>query len=396
MKNQKLFRLTGGLFMSKTNRFNILSAILIGVIFFSGNIIYAGDSLTLYTPYTKISVPPGESINYTIDIINNSNSRKNADISIAGIPKGWIYFLKSGGWTIGQLSVLPGERKSIDLKVEVPFKVEKGNYRFRILAGAFGSLPLTVNVSQQGTYKTEFTTSQSNMQGNVGSTFTFNADLKNRTAEKQLYALLTDAPLGWNVTFKAKYKSVTSVDIEANSTENITIDIKPPDNIGVGTYEIPVKASTNSTSATVSLQVAITGSYKMELTTSNGLLSSNITAGDEKQVVLLVKNTGSLDIADVEMSASTPASWDVTFEPKKISDLIAGKESNVVATIKAGKKAIPGDYMVNINAKTSSVSSQASLRIAVKTPMLWGWIGVLIIIIAAGSVYYLFRKYGRR
>jgi uncharacterized membrane protein len=32
----------------------------------------------------------------------------------------------------------------------------------------------------------------------------------------------------------------------------------------------------------------------------------------------------------------------------------------------------------------------------VKTPMLWGWVGVLIIFIALGSVYYLFRKFGRR
>jgi uncharacterized membrane protein len=28
--------------------------------------------------------------------------------------------------------------------------------------------------------------------------------------------------------------------------------------------------------------------------------------------------------------------------------------------------------------------------------MLWGWIGVLIIIFALGIVYFLFRKYGRR
>ncbi len=55
------------------------------------------DSISLYTPYTRISVPPGESIDYAIDVINNSSKIINADISIAGIPKGWTYDLKSGG-----------------------------------------------------------------------------------------------------------------------------------------------------------------------------------------------------------------------------------------------------------------------------------------------------------
>ena len=64
--------------------------------------------------------------------------------------------------------------------------------------------------------------------------------------------------------------------------------------------------------------------------------------------------------------------------------------------IKADKKAIPGDYVTNIEARTPETSSKLSFRISVETPLLLGWIGVIIIIIALGTVYYLFRKYGRR
>lgn len=83
-------------------------------------------------------------------------------------------------------------------------------------------------------------------------------------------------------------------------------------------------------------------------------------------------------------------------DPKQIDKLQAGKAAQVFATIKAHKKAIPGDYVTIIDAKTPEVSSKVSFRISVETPMLWGWIGVLIIIVALGGVYYLFRKYGRR
>jgi len=354
------------------------------------------DSVTLYTPYTKISVPPGESVDYSIDVINNSHQLKNVDISLEGIPKGWNYVLKSGGWTIGQVSVLPGERKSLSLKVEIPFKVNKGSYRFKVLAGGIGSLPLIVVISEQGTFKTELTTGQSNMEGHANSTFTFNANLKNRTADKQLYALMANAPRGWNVVFKSNYQQVTSVNTEANSTQAITVEIKAPDKTEAGKYKIPVSAATSSSSADLELEVVITGSYNLELSTPTGLLSTDITAGDQKRVELIINNTGSSELTDIKMEYTAPIKWEIVFDPNKVDKLQPGKVAQVFATIKADKKAIPGDYVTNIEAKTPEVSSKASFRISVETPMLWGWIGVLIILVALGCVYYLFLKYGRR
>ena len=96
------------------------------------------------------------------------------------------------------------------------------------------------------------------------------------------------------------------------------------------------------------------------------------------------------------MSANKPADWEVTFEPSKIDALKAGETSTVMATLKASKKALPGDYVTTIMAKTPEANADAQFRVAVKTPMIWGWVGVLIIIATIGVVYYLFRKYGRR
>jgi uncharacterized membrane protein len=354
------------------------------------------DSVTLYTPYTKISVPPGQSIDYVVDIINNSKEVRDAEISLAGLPRGWNYDLKAGSYNIRQISILPRERKNLNLKVEVPLKVNKGSYRFRIVAGGYGELPLTVIVSEQGTYKTELTTQQANMEGNSSATFTFNATLKNLTADNQLYALMANAPVGWNVTFKANYKQATSVSVDPNSTTNISIDVDPPDMIPEGAYKIPVRAVTSSTSAALDLEVVVTGSYFMTLTTPTGLLSTTITSGDEKRLELVVNNTGSSILKDVKLTAETPVNWTVTFDPKKVDKIEAGGKAQVFATIKASKNAIAGDYVTNIEARVPEVSSKASFRVSVKTPLLQGWIGIFIIIIALGSVYYLFRKYGRR
>ena len=274
----------------RTNYF-LLFAILLGVIPMSYT--HANDSIPksviLYTPYTKISVSPGASIDYSIDLINNTDQLTNANLSVSGLSSSWKHEMKSGGWSLSQLSVLPKEKKTFNLKVEVPLKVNKGNYHFVVYAGN-AKLPLDVVVAQKGTYQTEFTTDQPNMQGNSKSTFTFSATLKNQTADQQLYALMANAPRGWNVVFKPNYKQATSAQVEANSTQNVSIDITPPANVEAGSYKIPVRAATGTTSAELELEVVVTGSYQMELTTPRGLLSTDVTAGDVKKIELEVLN----------------------------------------------------------------------------------------------------------
>lgn len=354
------------------------------------------QSLELYTPYSRISVSPGQTINYSINVINNSSSTRSASLSVTGLPDGWTHTLKSGGWQVSRISVRPKKEESLSLQVVVPLKIDKGTYRFHVRASGYDDLPLTVEVSKEGTYKTAFSTKQSNLKGAANSSFTFKATLKNATADTQLYALTARPPRGWSVDFKASYKQVASVKVNPNQTQNITIDVNPPDQAAAGTYKIPVLASTANTSAGFELEVVVTGSYDLSLSTPTGRLSADINAGHEKKVELSVKNTGSAPLKDITMNATTPVDWSVSFDPKKIDRLPPGRTSKVMATIKASKDAIAGDYVTSMQAKTAETSAKANFRISVKTSALWGWLGILIICLALGSVYYLFKKYGRR
>jgi uncharacterized membrane protein len=368
----------------------------LGIVSFRAFSDSSADSVLLYTPYTRITVAPGESINYSIDIINSGSELKNLGLSVSGLPKDWRYSLKAGSWSIQQITVLPKERQSLSLTVEVPLKVNKGTYRFAILAGENIRLSLSLTIVEQGTFETAFTAQQANMEGHSKSIFTFNAVLNNRTGEKQLYALRAVTPRGWIVTFKPNYIQATSVEVEPNTTKDIQVEIDPPENVAAGTYLIPVSAVTGATSASLNLEVVITGSFGMELSTPTGLVSSGITAGDQKRIDLVVKNTGSSALTGAEFSAQAPVNWEVTFDPKRVERIEADSTAQVTAIIKAVKRSLAGDYIINIDAKVPEVSSRLIFRISVRTPMLIGWLGILIILAAAGSVYYLFRKYGRR
>ncbi len=372
----------------------LLSAIL-GIVAISTQSILAAGDIEIYTTNTKISVPPGESVDYSIDVINTSQETKRCNIRISGVPKSWTYIFKSGAYHVEQIAILPGETKKLSLKIEVPLKVNKGNYQINVYAGSV-SLPLVINVSKQGSSKTEFTTEQANMEGHSKSTFSFNTNLKNRTGEKQLYSLKSKTERGWQVNFKPNHKQATSVEIEPNSAKDITIDITPPQNVAEGTYKIPVIATNNLTSAELELEVVVSGTYDIVLNTPQGLVSTKITAGDEKKIELVVSNTGSAVLSDVKLSAGKPSGWEVSFEPSEVPNIVAGGSTHIIATVKADKNAIAGDYVLNMNANAPEVSSKLAFRIAVKTPMIWGWIGIFIILLAIGSIIYLFRKYGRR
>jgi len=366
------------------------------IIQFQHSVLASNDSLEIYTPYTKVSVSPGSTVNYSIDIINNGAETQNQTIYITNMPRLWSYTLTADGLNINKLAVLPSAKKTLSLKVEVPYQVKKGDYTIYAKMGNGVSLPMIINISSAGSNETELTCDQKNMQGTSKSNFTFSAVLKNKTPNKQQYALMASPPRGWSVAIKPNYQQATSTEVDANGTKNISYEIKAPSNVKAGSYKIPVKAVSGSTSAEMELEVVITGTYEMLFTTPTGLLSANITAGDEKKVELLIKNSGSTKLENIELSASKPKNWEVSFDNNKIESLEPGASTTVFASIKADKKAIPGDYITQITAKTSEVNEQISFRIMVKTPMLIGWIGVFIILIAIGGVVFLIKKFGRR
>jgi uncharacterized membrane protein len=372
----------------------LMAALLCAMLAMPAASAFAAGS-KVYTPYTDLSAPPGETLNYSIDLINDTGDIVTAAISFSA-PAGWTYELTAGGNNIRQISVRPNDTQSLNLTLHVPLEVDKGDYSFQLNAGAFGTLPLKVNVSEKGSYKSELEVDQPNMQGHSDSTFTYSLRLNNRTASKQTYALTAEAPTGWDSKFTVDGKDVTSVDIEAGASKTISFSLTPSEKAKADTYKVAVHAASGSSNADAEVEAVITGTYAMTLTTSDDRLSADVTAGHERKLELIVKNTGSADLTDINLTSTPPANWEVSFEPKTINSLKAGESKPVTATIKASGKALAGDYVVGLTADGSEKSADVAIRMTVKSSVLWGWIGVLIIVVVIGGVYGLFRKYGRR
>ncbi|WP_010268565.1 COG1470 family protein [Paenibacillus senegalensis] len=369
---------------------------LLGALLIAAPQTSAAASLELYTPYTDLSVPPGESLSYSVEIINRGSETQRVPLALDTNGHTWETDLTAGGRNIRQISVKPGEQQTVNLTLQVPLEVDKGEYQFVLRAGDAASLPLLINVSEQGSYSTEFEAEQANMEGHADSSFKFSTTLRNRTAEEQTYSLTSAAPAGWTVRFSSGGNNVTSVTVEPNASQTVSVDITPPQTIEAGTYQIPVQAANNATSAETMLEVVITGTYDLKLSTASERLNAEVTAGSERRLDLVVTNNGTAELDEISLKAQTPMNWEVTFEPAAIPTLAPGATANVQAVIKADNKALAGDYVVGLTAQTAQKSSEAAIRVAVKSSVLWGWIGVLILLGVAAGIYGLFRKYGRR
>jgi uncharacterized membrane protein len=351
---------------------------------------------TLYTPYVNLSASPGDTIRYSIDLINDAGTIQTADVSLNTNGHNWKYELTAGGHNIRTISVLPDEQQTLNLALTVPHEVDKGEYTFTLIAGVFGNLPLKVNVLEKGAYKSDLTVDQPNMQGHSDSKFTYSLKLNNQTADKQQYALTAETPAGWEARFTADGNSVTSVEVEAGASKTVTLALTPAENAPADTYKINVYAASGSSSTSAEVEAVITGTYGLTLTTADERLSASVTAGKERKLELVVKNTGSADLTDISLTGTTPANWEISFEPKTISSLKAGESKPVTATIKSSDQSLAGDYLVGLTASAAEKSANTSIRMTVKTSVLWGWIGVLIVLAVVAGVYGLFRKYGRR
>ncbi|WP_170841101.1 NEW3 domain-containing protein [Salibacterium halotolerans] len=361
---------------------------------------YAVNGFELFSPYSGVSVTPGETVNYDIKAINDTGAIQKADLSVNGLPQGWSYNLTAGGFQVDSLNVQPGSQQSLALELEIPLEVEKGTYEFEIQAananGPDDTMNLSVTVQEQGIYQTEFTSAQPNLEGDSETKFRYQATLRNRTAQEQVYAMEASAPEGWTVQYESGGESVSSVSVASNQEKTVTVIATPPNQIEAGSYSFDVTASAGGTSSSQTFQADVTGQYGLELSTPSGQLNTSLNIGGSQTMELIVKNTGTIPLNELSLSAQSPPDWNVSFEPASIPVIEPGSQQSVQATVNASGNAITGDYVSTITAESAQASDSIDTRMSVQKTSVWGWVSVAIIILAAAGIYFIIRRYGRR
>lgn len=367
---------------------------------------YAAGGLALTTDYPGMSVKPGDSLNIPISLDNTSGSGMDADVSIASLPEGWEGYLQGGSYQVNRVHVKSGEGgASVTLHLTIPKDLAEGTYQAVVQAssanGASDSLALSFQLNSQKAGAGSFTSEYPKQEGASGTSFSFSTTLINNGLTTKSYSLSSNAPAGWNVSFtpSAESTKIAGIDVESGQSKGITVSVVPPEGIAAGTYDISCSAVSADETLKTDLQVVITGTYGLTLTTPDGRLSFDAYSNKASDVTLNVTNTGNVDLENVAINSSAPSGWTVTYsnlEENVISSIPAGTTTEVIAHVEPGSDAITGDYITSFTASSDAVSASADFRVSVKTRTLWGIVAIAIILATAGSLGYVFRKYGRR
>ncbi len=161
-------------------------------------------------------------------------------------------------------------------------------------------------------------------------------------------------------------------------------------------YPIKVLASAPGQRAEADLAVEITGTFDLLLTTPDQRLNAEAVAGRATTLNLLVANEGSAPLMGVDLTATPPSGWDVTFDPEVIEQIAPGQTADVTATITPAGEALAGDYRITMRASVPEANDQIEIRTTVNTSALWGFVGVGIIAVAFAGLAAVFRRFGRR
>lgn len=348
-------------------------------------------------------------MDFPLNFESLSGDSYDADLSVESIPDGWTGYFKSETSQISKIHISPSdnasseqEDSSVSFSLTLPDDTEEGVYDVQLKADAGGqdtdTLNLEVTVDENETTQGSFSSEYPEQQGAAGTSFSFDTTIVNNAGTAQSYSLSAEAPSGWQVSFTPSGESsqVASMSVDAGSSKGLTVAITPPETIKEGEYTIPCTAISANEKLSTELKVTITGSYELEVSTPSGNLSLDAYADNEKDFTLSIKNTGNVDLNNINLTSSAPTDWDVEFDQSTIDTLEAGASVEVTANITPDKNAITGDYVATITASNEEATADAQFRVSVKTHTSWGIFAIVVIVILLACLGFIFKKYGRR
>lgn len=358
----------------------------------------AVPGLELSTPFPAVVVEPGGTASFDLRI--DVTQARRVDLAVDGVPQGWEARFRGGGLVIDGVFVEPDEEPDLTLNITVPDDATAGDQSVTVTATS-GSLTetlrldLRVQVAAAGAVVLESDFPE--LRGPSDATYTFNLDLRNETPGEITFALAASGPQGWNVTaVPAGQSQATSTTVAGGGSGRVTVTVTPASDVAAETYPIVVQAVGGGKTAEAELRVVITGTYRMNVTTADDVLSATANAGSPTTISFVIQNTGTAPLAGVTLAPTTPRNWTLTFDPETVGEIAPGATATVTGTVTPANAAIAGDYEVSVRASTEETSDTVAIRVRVETPQFWWIVGVGLILLTFGALYWVFRTYGRR
>ena len=361
--------------------------------------------IALYTDYSGIAVAKGETVQMDLTLENKGRTDENMDVRITSVAKDWKATLKGARYRVTGMYVPNGKTKTLALTLEPDKGIGPGKYTFQFEAKtADGKLTsnhtLSVEVQERrvGADNIQINAAYPVLRGQTDSKFEFSLEVTNKSEMERTFNLAAVGPEKWEINFKPAYeqKQISSIRVKEGANQTVAVEVTPVQNAASGEYPILVRISSGDSKAEVKLTVNLTGTYRLDAGTPNGILSLEAYAGKPVTFSLFVRNNGSAVNRNISFSSFKPENWETAFKPEKIEALAPGAMKQVEVTVTPGRQSLVGDYSVGIMTTGEKSDKTVKMRVTVKASSAWGWIVIGIILLVIAGLSFLFIKMGRR
>lgn len=363
-----------------------------------------GDaSLYAMTPYTGLVVTSGKRYEFEVTLENKSRLIRQVELGVTELPAGWAAYFDASGRNITDLLVKPEGIVYCKFVITVPEDTQSGIY---LVTSSYSdetgtqdiTYKLTVDNEQQSDLRGKLDVQFPELTGPSGAVFTYRVTYRNSSSANQSFSLASQTPEGWNVSFKPMYesKTVASIVVDAYGTQVLDVEIAPPANVEAANYTVPIAFISEAETITTELALRIEGAFGLTVSTPDGRLNADAYAGKETLLPLVVTNSGTAQLRDIALANTLPQAWSASFDTPVIPSLEPGESVAVQLALKPASRAITGDYIVTVVGSNYGVRSAAEIRVMVKTPVYWGFVGLACIAAVLVFISVVFRKFGRR
>jgi uncharacterized membrane protein len=255
----------------------------------------------------------------------------------------------------------------------------------------------------------DLTTQYPVLSSYAGVSFGYDVNLNYKGSGSKVFDLKATVPQGFNYTITPGYgsegKEIAAIRLDGTKgyADSVKISVTPyawqvP---APGSYPITLEVSSGDLKASINLTAVVTANFDMKMSTPDGRLNTEATAGQDNHFTVVLTNSGSGNLEKVSISCiakDRPSGWTVTASPDKIDTFKAGDSKEIQVNIRPSEKTIAGDYNLTITAEPDARNAFANIQIRVTalTPTIWGWVGVGIVILVIVALAIIFIRFGRR
>lgn len=234
----------------------------------------------------------------------------------------------------------------------------------------------------------------------IGQKPLFEMKLSNVGKSDDTFVLSSEnMPQGWYGRYKETADSKSEISeafIRAGEDKTVFLEVIPPYSVTKGDYTFgSLISSSDGSQYTEELKATIKGSSDLQVFSDKYLYE--ITKGDTIEIPVKILNNGNgVALTNLKVEVSTPEGWKVTTTPETISGIAPGQRETVTLKVVMPSNIAASEYKITVKVISDQEEVSDNIRIVVKESSLIGIFGIIMILLVAGGVFYMYRKYERR